>query len=165
MKKTNLTEHNFEVEHAVSTLIENGYIERLPALLKGGITLERKEGQLTPLSTQEKHPPVSEYDRLSAIIAKINEIGGTQFTEDDKVKFTQLADKIYDDDHFKESMKTNTKSNLKLLFRKLFDDVMADMYENDLNFYKKIEENPSVKELIKDNLFEDVFKRGRESLL
>jgi len=61
-----------------------------------------------------------------------------------------------------ESMKTNTKSNLKLLFKKLFDETMADMYESDFNFYKKIEENTSIKELIKDNLFEDVFKRGRE---
>ncbi len=42
---------------------------------------------------------------------------------------------------------------------------MADMYESDLSFYKKIEENPSVKELIKDNLFEDVFKRGKEAQL
>ena len=135
---------------------------RIKATYKGGITLEKKEGQITPLTAIEKQPHVSEYDRLSAIIAKINEIGGTQFTVDDKVKFTRLADKIYDDNHFKESMKTNTKSNLKLLFRKLFDDVMADMYENDLNFYRKIEGNPSVKELIKDNLFEDVFKRGKE---
>lgn len=54
------------------------------------------------------------------------------------------------------------KSNLKLLFKKLFDKAMADMYESDLSFYKKIEENSSVKELIKDNLFEDVFRRGKE---
>jgi len=138
---------------------------RIKATYKGGITLEKKEGQIAPLTAIEKQPPVSEYDRLSAIIAKINEIGGTQLTEDDKVKFTRLADKIYGDNHFKESMKTNTKSNLKLLFKRLFDDVMADMYENDLNFYKKIEGNQSVKELIKENLFEDVFKRGMESQL
>lgn len=138
---------------------------RIKATYKGGITLEKKEGQLTPLTPKEKQLPVSEYDRLSAIIAKINEIGGTQFAEDDKVKFARLGDKIYHNDHFKESMKTNTKSNLKLLFKKLFDQAMADMYENDLNFYKKIEGNPSVKELIKDNLFEDVFKRGREARL
>ena len=54
------------------------------------------------------------------------------------------------------------KSNLKLLFKRLFDAAIADMYENDLNFYKNIEENPSIKDLIKENLFEDVFKRGRE---
>lgn len=135
---------------------------RIKATYKGGITLEKKEGQITPLTPEGKQPPVSEYDRLSAIIAKINEIGGTQFAEDDKVKFVRLGDKIYDNDHFKESMKTNTKTNLKLLFKKLFDKAMADMYESDLSFYKKIEENSSVKELIKDNLFEDVFRRGKE---
>jgi hypothetical protein len=54
------------------------------------------------------------------------------------------------------------KSNLKLLFKKLFDQAIGDMYENDFNFYKKIEENPNVKDLIKDNLFEDVFRRGKE---
>lgn len=135
---------------------------RIKQTYKGGITLEKKDGELAPLTTDEKKPPVSEFDRLSAIIAKINEIGGTQFAEDDKVKFARLGDKIYDNDHFKESMKTNTKSNLKLLFKKLFDKAMADMYESDLSFYKKIEENSSVKELIKDNLFEDVFRRGKE---
>ena len=135
---------------------------RIKKTYKGGIALEKKEGELTPLTYGEKEPPVSEYDRLSAIIEKINEIGGTQFTEDDKVKFTLLADKIYENDRFRESMKTNTRSNLKLLFKRLFDEAMADMYENDLSFFKKIEKNPSIKELIKDNLFEDVFKRVSE---
>lgn len=68
----------------------------------------------------------------------------------------------FSNENFQKSIKTNTKSNLKLLFKELFDHAMADMYENDLNFYKKIEENPSVKDLIKDNLFEDVFRRGKE---
>jgi len=135
---------------------------RIKQTYKGGITLEEKEGELAPLTTKEEKPPVSELDRLSAIIEKINEIGGTQFTDVDKVKLTKLADTISSNQGFKESIKTNTKSNLKLLFKKLFDEAIADMYENDLNFYKKIEENPSVKDLIKENLFEDVFKRGRE---
>jgi type I restriction enzyme R subunit len=138
---------------------------RIKATYKGGITLEKKEGQLTPLTPEEKQPPISEYDRLSAIIAKINEIGETRFAEDDKVKFTKLADTISRNEGFQDSMKTNTKSNLKLLFKKLFDEAMADMYESDLNFFKKIDENPSIKELIKDNLFEDVFKRGKEAQL
>ena len=30
MKRTKLTENNFEVEHVVKTLVDNGYIERLP---------------------------------------------------------------------------------------------------------------------------------------
>lgn len=135
---------------------------RIKQTYKGGITLEKKEGELAPLTTKEKKPPVSEFDRLSAIIEKINEIGGTQFTEDDKVKFTKLADTISSNENFRESIKTNTKSNLKLLFKKLFDEAIADMYESDLNFYKKIEENPSSKDLIKENLFEDVFRKGRE---
>lgn len=135
---------------------------RIKQTYKGGITLEKKEGELAPLTTKEKKPPVSEFDRLSAIIEKINEIGGTQFTEDDKVKFTKLADTISSNENFRESIKTNTKSNLKLLFKKLFDEAIADMYESDLNFYKKIEENPSNKDLIKENLFEDVFRKGRE---
>ena len=135
---------------------------RIKRTYKGGVTLEKKEGELAPLTTKEKKPPVSEFDRLSAIIEKINEIGGTQFTEDDKVKFTKLADTISSNENFRESIKTNTKSNLKLLFKKLFDEAIADMYESDLNFYKKIEENPSSKDLIKENLFEDVFRKGRE---
>ncbi len=30
MKKSSITENNFEVEHVVKTLVDNGYIERLP---------------------------------------------------------------------------------------------------------------------------------------
>src|SRR4030066_934495 len=130
---------------------------RIKQTYKGGITLEKKDGELAPLTTDEKKPPVSEFDRLSAITAKLNRLGGDHFTENDKVKFTRLADTISSNEDFQESIKTNTKSNLKLLFKKLFDQAIGDMYENDFNFYKKIEENPSVKDLIKDNLFEDVF--------
>jgi hypothetical protein len=135
---------------------------RIKSTYKGGITLEKKEGELAPLATDEKGPPVTEYDRLSAILAKVNETGASNFTENDKVKFTNLADTISNNENFRESMKTNTKSNLRLLFKKLFEEAMADMYESDLDFYKKIDKNPSVKDLIKDNLFEDVFKRGKE---
>jgi len=59
-------------------------------------------------------------------------------------------------------MKTNTKSNLKLLFKTLFDKALADMYESDFNFFKKVDTSPQIKDLIKDNLFEDVFRRGKE---
>src|SRR3989338_6471204 len=38
---------------------------RIKATYKGGITLEKKEGQITPLTAIEKQPHVSEYDRLS----------------------------------------------------------------------------------------------------
>jgi type I restriction enzyme R subunit len=30
MKRSSLTENNFEVEHVISALIENGYVERTP---------------------------------------------------------------------------------------------------------------------------------------
>lgn len=136
---------------------------RIKPTYTGGIILEKKDGEIAPLTTDEKKPPVSEFNRLSAIIEKINEIGGTQFTEDDKIKFTKLAETISGNEDFQESMKAkNSKSNLKLLFKNLFDETMADMYESDLNFYKKIEANLSMKELIKDGLFEDVFRRDRE---
>ena len=127
---------------------------RIKQTYKGGITLEKKDGEIAPFVTDEKKPPVQGFDRLSAIIEKINEIGGTPWTKDDKVKFTKLAETISIDEEFKESMKTNTRSNLKLLFMDLFDKTMANMYESDLNFYKKIDGNSSIKELIKDNLFD-----------
>ena len=132
---------------------------RIKQTYKGRIIMEKKDGEIAPLVTDEKRPPVSELNRLSAIIEKINENGETQFTEDDTVKFTKLAETISSNENFRESMKTNAKSNLRLLFIKLFDETMADMYENDLNFYKKIEENLRIKELIKDGLFEDMFRQ------
>jgi len=132
---------------------------RIKQTYKGGITMEKKDGEIAPLVTDEKRPSVLELSRLSAIIEKINEGGGTQFTKDDTVKFTKLAETISSNENFRESMKTNAKSNLRLLFIKLFDETMADMYENDLNFYKKIEENLRIKELIKDGLFEDMFRQ------
>jgi len=111
----------------------------------------------------EKTPPVTELDRLSAIIAHVNEISNTHFTEEDKVKISRIANTINSNKDFQESLKTNTKSNLKLLFKRLFNTNLADMYESDFNFYKKIEENIELKELLKEHLFEEVFRHGRES--
>ncbi len=135
---------------------------RIQKTFTGEINLVREEVALYTSNNIEKSPPSDEKERLSAIIEHINEISGTQFTEADKVKIGQIAKTISKDPDFRESMKTNTEENLKLLFKSLFDKALADMYEDDFNFYKKIEETPGVKDLLKEYLFEDIVRGGKE---
>ena len=40
MKKSSVTENNFEVEHVTKTLVDNGYIERLPENYNQGLFLD-----------------------------------------------------------------------------------------------------------------------------
>jgi len=98
-----------------------------------------------------------EKDRLSAIINNINEAHNAHFTDDDKVKIKQIGNSIKNDQNFKASKETNSKSNLKLLFETLFDQKFGDMYEDDFKFYEKIGKSPNVKKSLKEMLFEAVF--------
>jgi hypothetical protein len=43
MKKSSVTENNFEVEHVTKTLVDNGYIERLPENYNQELFLKRMQ--------------------------------------------------------------------------------------------------------------------------
>lgn len=127
----------------------------------GGIQLISKDESIKPILPGEGKKEPSPKERLSAIIQRINEVsGGEVFSEDEASKLDELSRSIQDDEDFERSRQAeNTQESLRILFNELFEEQFADMYERDVNFFKKVEGNEKAREIIKEELFNAVVGR------
>lgn len=80
-------------------------------------------------------------------------------TEDDKVNINTIRQKIFVDEVLKKYMSVNSEPNKKDFFKKKFDYVILSLSKDSLNFYKKLNENLKLKNLI----FEEIYKNYREN--
>jgi type I restriction enzyme R subunit len=74
---------------------------------------------------------------LSAIIDKINERFGTNFSEMDKV-LAQMAQDFMADERLVELAKNNTQSTFEKIFEQQFKDVAAERYEQNEEFFVRM---------------------------
>lgn len=127
------------------------------SIFSGHLILKDEDSELKYQTEINISVAPTEIEKLSLIIARINESSGTSFSKEDEVKIRKITNAVKNSEGFRESRKNNTKSNLRLLFKELFDEKLGDMYEKDFQFYRKIEDNPHLKELLKEELFDTLF--------
>jgi len=125
----------------------------------GKIYLRDEEGELKGLVAEPKSRYKTEIDKLSNILNGINELFGRVFTEDEKDKIKQISHNIKSDQDYVDSIAAgNPRDAIKLMFEKIFENKFVNLYEKDINFYKKIEENPRLKSAVKDGIFETIYE-------
>jgi type I restriction enzyme R subunit len=99
-------------------------------------------------------PPTK--DLLSDIIETINFRYGVNLTEDDKVNIDTVRQKIFEDEEIKKYMTgANSEQNKQDYFKKQFDNVILSLLKNRFDFYKKLDENLGLKNLIFDKIYKD----------
>jgi len=110
----------------------------------GKIVLLNKDGGLDPISDVGTGM-VKEEDTapLSEIISYINENFGTDFTDDDKVRYflEDMERRILGDDGFAKAMdpEVNPSSeNRRIIFRNFYKDALEDMIDGHTEIYKKL---------------------------
>lgn len=85
-------------------------------------------------------------DLLSEIINQINNTFGVNLTDDDKIDIERLRNRLVTDPEIIKYMSgQNTEDNKKNFFKEQFDGMMVDYINERFDFYKKMDENPSVK--------------------
>ena len=88
-------------------------------------------------------------DLLSEIINQVNNTYGVNLTDDDKVDIERLKERMSSDPDLEKYMTgDNTEDNKKNYFKEQFDGMMVDYINERFEFYKKMEDNPSVKNMI-----------------
>ena len=88
-------------------------------------------------------------DLLSEIIIQVNNTYGVNLTDDDKVDIERLKERMSSDPDLEKYMTgDNTEDNKKNYFKEQFDGMMVDYINERFEFYKKMEDNPSVKNMI-----------------
>jgi type I restriction enzyme R subunit len=95
-------------------------------------------------------------DLLSDIVDTINSRYGVNLTEDDKVNIDTVRQKIFEDEEIKKYMTgANSEQNKQDYFKKQFDNVILSLLKDRFDFYKKLDENSGLKNLIFDKIYKD----------
>jgi len=128
---------------------------RVQQTATGSIALINEDGGLDPISDigtgqvrEDEQAPLSE------IITYINENFGTDFTDDDKVRYfaEDMERRILGADGFGQAMDpavNPSRDSRRLIFRNFYDDTLEDMIDGHTELYKK---------LVSDDGFASVFQ-------
>lgn len=129
----------------------------------GSIILNDSEEELTGISGGI--PSVfndKEKTRLSQILEALNEAFATDFTDEDSLFVTQIANHIMSDEGFITKVKSNPRENVAAIFGNIFEDELVTIYESNDTFYNKINNNPELKERLKNDLLDFVYEETGE---
>lgn len=97
-----------------------------------------------------------EYDFLSEIINQVNNTYGVNLTEEDRLDLSRLSKRLIDDPEVEKYMKgDNTEDNKQSFFKQQFEGMMIDYINERFDFYKKMDDNPSMKNLIFQMMYKD----------
>ncbi len=97
-----------------------------------------------------------EYDFLSEIINQVNNTYGVNLTEEDKLDLSRLSRRLIDDPEVHKYMNgDNTEDNKQSFFKQQFEGMMVDFINERFDFYKKMDDNPSMKNLIFQMMYKD----------
>jgi len=99
-------------------------------------------------------PPAK--DLLSEIIETINSRYGVNLSDDDKVNIDSVKNAIFEDEEVAKYMNgANSEQNKHDYFKKQFDKVILDLLKDRFDFYKKLDENNGLKNIIFDKIYKD----------
>lgn len=113
---------------------------RIQMMGESNLSLEDKAGELYPIgedgSGMVNEP---EYDLLSEIIKRINEVYGIELSEEDKVDLQHVTERMRQNPDLDSVMTgNNTEYDKKDFFKKVMKDEVSEYYGDRLDFYKKV---------------------------
>ena len=111
--------------------------------------LEKTDSSLTPPKFEGSSITEPEFDLLSEIINRVNRIHGVNLTDEDRLDLSQLNKQLNESQEVAKYMNdSNTEENKKNFFRKQFENMVIDYVNERFEFYKRMEDNQSMKNTI-----------------
>ena len=127
----------------------------------GSIALTEGLGELKPTSGVDTVPSPEELEALSQIIKDLNERFSTEFSESDKVPLQHLKDNLINNEDLSKKVQNNPKEAVAEIFDGYFDDELEDLFTSYVDFYKKVNDDDSLKESLKNELLNLIYKENR----
>jgi type I restriction enzyme R subunit len=129
----------------------------------GKIALDRKAGFLDPVGAKSGHGLApEEVEALSRIIAELNERFGLNLGPEHRITLAQMMEKLDDDAALEAAARVNTRENVRLTFDHKVEDVIQEIVETNFDLYKRITDDPTFGEALKNFLF-DQYVRGHRN--
>lgn len=128
--------------------------------------LHEQDYELTPVDTVLDPPDFEEggvvdpeYEFLSEIINQVNSAYGVNLTDEDKVDLSLLKKRLVENPEIEKYMTgENTDENKQNYFRQQFEGMIVDYVNERFEFYKKMEDNPSMKNMIFQRMYSEYEK-------
>ena len=123
----------------------------------GKVTLDRtgKAGALDPVATKEtrKSTP-EELEALSRIIADLNERFGIELGPEHRLTLGRMMERLEEDPALDAATKVNSLENVRIAFDYKVEEIIQEIVDLNFDLYKRITDDPSFGEVIKDHLFD-----------
>lgn len=137
---------------------------RLQQTANGKITLDRKPGILEPISSKGRLTATpEEIEALSRIIAELNERFGLNLGPEHRVTLEQMMERLDADAGLDASARVNTRENVRLTFDQKVEHVIQDIVDSNFDLYKRITDDRSFGEAIKNLLFDQYLRTHRDA--
>ena len=130
----------------------------------GKVALERKgkAGRLDPVGTKEtRESTPEELEALSRIIAELNERFGIELGPEHRVTLGRMMERLEEDAALDAAAKVNTPENVRIAFDHKVEEVIQEIVDLNFDLYKRITDDPSFGEVIKDHLFDQYLHTHR----
>ena len=129
---------------------------RIQKLHEQNYALAPRDAALDPSDFETSGVAEPEYDWLSEIIHQVNSTYGFNLTDEDKVAISRVKKSLDENSEIEKHMiEENTEENKKNYFEEQFKEAILDCVNERLEFYKKMEDNPSVKNMIFEMMYKD----------
>jgi type I restriction enzyme, R subunit len=125
---------------------------------KGTIQLDSADGQLEPMNSGETKKKIEEKGSLSSIVKEMNDRFGTEFTTEDIVDISRIAERLIDNSAVQGAIKNNSIDVAKLKFDQVLGQELIGMFKQKMDFYKKLDKNPELKSYFGEQMYGHVRK-------
>ena len=126
---------------------------------EGSLSLEDKDEVIDPIAPSETHVVEDEYDTLLNIIKEVNDRFGADFSEEDRNNFEKMKSKIWENEEWNNVRSSEaTETNKRLIFKKVFNEALLSLVDDNLSFYEKVSED-NRKKYIQDQLYKEANQR------
>lgn len=123
--------------------------------------LEDVESVVEPPSFETGAQVEPVVDLLSEIISQVNKVYGVNLTEEDKLDLSNLNKRLVQNTDIQKYMNDdNSEENKKNYFRKEFENIIVDYVNERFEFYKKMDDNQSMKNSIFNIMYDQFKKQG-----
>ena len=124
------------------------------------LNLESGDTSENGLSPADSHTNIDEdVDMLSNIIKILNDTFGLDLTDDDKVEFYKMKDKLYENEELMSFFNTdNTRDNIQDKFNQHVEDELLEFINNKLELYNKLTDDKA-NTMFKRLWFNEVYDR------
>ena len=123
------------------------------------MSLEDRDEVIDPIGPSETHVIEDEYDTLLNIIKEVNDRFGADFSEEDRNNFEKMKSKIWENEEWNNVRSSEaTETNKRLIFKKVFNEALLSLVDDNLSFYEKVSED-NRKKYIQDQLYKEANQR------